>query len=237
MRAAVLAALLWAGVVAAQGVIPGAGGGGGGGSTGCGVDTSCVAPDFSATTASGPGFQCNNQTASCVKTGPGACNIIGTDSSGNQTFGAGCTSAYKATFGAATEISGGGTMKIINGALLLNLNTFLADEFNAVDIIDPEGLRINNGEPISRMLRQEVTIDVPELGNLGTYTSTTTITGAQPGDTVILNPSSDCTVPNGFAVAYTQVTVANTVMYSLRNGNNAASIDPAPCAYIFRVMR
>lgn len=80
-RLSLLAALL-ALPAMAQGVLYRAGGGS------CGVNMTCTAEDFIATTGTGPAFAVSSQVSCAVDLGPGVADCIGTNGSGYVTFNA-----------------------------------------------------------------------------------------------------------------------------------------------------
>lgn len=83
-----------------------------GSSSGCNVNMSCVADNFTATTATGPGYACNSALASCVDLGPGSCNSLGTNGSGNIIMGGTACSP-------TILIGGGGNISITGSNIFL----------------------------------------------------------------------------------------------------------------------
>lgn len=201
----------------------------------CGEGEACAADSYEATTTSGPGFACNSQVSSCIDLGPGTNNELGTNGSGDVTLGSGGGGVLRV--GDGFTATGNGSVTAVNGAMNLNGSTVLRDEFGgAVDILSP--ISLNGGSSVSKLTRAPlVTIDIPEIGNLGTYTDVFAVTGVAADDSVLVNPTAACSLPDGFGIAYAQASGTNQVRVSFRNGNNASSINPASCDFIFWVLR
>lgn len=91
-----------------QGILYRAGGGS------CGVNQSCVAEDFTASTGTGPGFAVSSQLTCAVDVGPGANDCFGTNGSGYVTLPAGAVLTVGSTLLQDAQVI------IVNGYLTLS---------------------------------------------------------------------------------------------------------------------
>lgn len=80
-----------------------------------------------------------------------------------------------------------------------------------------------------------VTLDFGSINSGATATMTGTIDGAEPGDHVTVVRRAD--LPDEIGDLEPIVSASNTVSLRVRNFDNANAIDPAPCAFIFKVTK
>lgn len=206
----------------------------------CGVNDTCAALGYEATTTAdgGVGFACDASLPSCVRLGANACNRLGEDPvTGYATFGAGCNPVLDV--GAGNTRIQSGVIAVTNGAIFTRSSYVQNDGAGfagAVPIEDLDGLEINGGTPIVLRLLRSVAVDVPELDNNASAVLTVTVSGAVVGSSVHVNPDN-CTLPASFAIGYAQVTSANTVSLDVGNRSNSVVIDPASCSFLFEVIK
>jgi hypothetical protein len=113
-------------------------------SGGCGLNASCTADDFTADDATGTGFGCSSTLESCLDTGPGAHNSIGTNASGQLLLGPENDASTVVRIGDTWTIYGNGTLIGTNAAIVLNNNGFLVNQTGTKPVLidDAQGLEI-----------------------------------------------------------------------------------------------
>jgi hypothetical protein len=86
---------------------------------------------------------------------------------------------------------------------------------------------------LTRILTGNTTFDFPNIGAVNTSTTTVTVTGAQTGDSVIVNPS---TALEAGLVVYAYVSAGDTVTI-VANNPTAGAINPASRTYYVTVLK
>jgi hypothetical protein len=228
MRALLLVVLVGMTTTALASVITGSGAGGGGGESGCGVDTSCEAPTFAATTTDGVGYACNSTLATCLDVGPGVCNQIGTNTAndGEIILGMAGNAACVTRVG---QLLGASQVQVVNGPFTCSGACYLQDDNGPVVITDSDGLLLNGGVALKSILSTTATLDFPSIPNDSTATLTTTVAGAVANSPVIV--IANCALEENINVDQRRVSAANTVSIRLRNHDQTNPIDPASCSY------
>jgi hypothetical protein len=110
----------------------------------CGEGLDCTSDTFTAADVTGPGFACNSALGSCFDTGPGACNSVGTDGSGNLVLGGTACSPTIEIGGTGNITVTGTTLTIANGGLDMNNNATIVNTGanKPVWVNDTDGLYI-----------------------------------------------------------------------------------------------
>lgn len=80
-----------------------------------------------------------------------------------------------------------------------------------------------------------VTLDFGSINSGATASLTGTINGAEPGDHVTVTHCSD--LQANISDLEPSITASNTVSLQVRNFDEVNAIDPAPCAFIFKVTK
>jgi hypothetical protein len=104
------------------------------------------ADTFTATTATGPAYVCGGALASCLDTGAGANNSIGTDASGRVLLATGAgTGVVRIGDGSQVEFAENGNFSLTNGAAILNGTTAIYNQTAgaSVPIDAPFGIKIS----------------------------------------------------------------------------------------------
>jgi len=153
----------------------------------CEAGADCSAETFSSSATSGSGFTCNAELAECVDIGPGTCNEIGTNPSGDIILGGtDCNPTIR--WGDSSVISGSSWMNI-NGAINCESGCQIRDSGNGtLPINTTGGVVFNSTTPIVGFLLVPVTID------LGVVTGacddvTATVAGVETNDAVFVTPN------------------------------------------------
>lgn len=80
-----------------------------------------------------------------------------------------------------------------------------------------------------------VTLDFGSINSGVTASMAGTIDGAEPGDHVTVERCSG--LPSDISDLEPLVSASNTVSLRVRNFDNVNAIDPAPCAFVFKVTK
>jgi hypothetical protein len=110
----------------------------------CGVNLSCVSDTFTATTTTGSGFACNSALASCVDLGPGSCNSLGTNGSGNIVMGGTACSPTILIGGGGNITITGSNITMVNAGLDAGNNTTIMNTTSGKPVLfnDADGIRL-----------------------------------------------------------------------------------------------
>lgn len=126
----------------------------------CGLNDTCAAVSYTATTTDGGvGFGCTGQ-GDCLDLGPGNCNSIATDSNGYIHLGGANSCGTLVYVGDSTMLQQG-AITLTNGAANLNGTTYIRNASGAVDVDDADGL----------LLAPQASTPSCSSGNKGTFST------------------------------------------------------------------
>jgi hypothetical protein len=205
------------------------GGGGGGTATALDPATTYQASAYRASTATGPGFRCDNTLATCVDVGPGTCNDLGTNVAGELVVG-GASGSCVSRFGQIC-----GTQLGCNNTALVGSQLIRLPSTSPLDVTAPQGMAINGTTPTKGVVRASVSMDFASIPNATCLAQSVTVTGALVGDHVSVN--ADFAMPAPVGIGNARVTATNTVDLRLCNHDPVTSQDPAAGNFIFRLER
>jgi hypothetical protein len=202
----------------------------------CGENLSCASADFAATASSGNGFSCTAALAECFDPGPGTCNEIGTNGSGQLVLG-GTDCNPDIVWGDSSRIQGN-TWTNTNGAIVCNNGCFLVNQTGTepVKITDAHGIAINGGTAITKHLHTSASLNFGSIAAGATASLTVTMTGARDGEGEQVNVTADCALEADIGVDHWYVSDADTVTVRVRN-HGAGAVDPAACTYVVGVWK
>jgi hypothetical protein len=202
----------------------------------CGVNLSCVSDDFTADDATGSGFACSAALAECFDPGPGTCNEVGTNGSGEIILGGtDCNPTIR--WGDSSVISGSSWTNT-NGAINCEANCQIRDSGNGTLPINTTGGVVFNGTtPISGFLLVPVVIDIASIAASACDDVTATVSGVEANDYVHVTPNFSLVVDN-VLVGNARVTNAGTDEVTFRACNvSLLAEDPDSGSFLFWVVR
>ena len=214
--------------------------GGGGGGAGAVVDVlaellgeNVSANSYTATTATGPGLQCNGNLASCVRLGSGTRAYLGTNSSGDILLGPddGSNATGVRISGYVRALSA----QFIGPVDLLADNAYLTNNAGVLRLYDLDGISFNDTTPLKGRVALAVTFDSAAINNGTCLAQSVTVTGAALGDSVKVN--ADFELPDTVMIGNARVTAPNTVALRLCNVDVALAKDPVSGPYNFVLER
>lgn len=200
----------------------------------CGPGLTCSASSFTGTTVTGSAITISSQLTSAVDLGPGGCDMLGTNVSGQVQVGDGCTPTWK--FGDSFTINGA-NITDNNGAFNCDGSCQIRDSGNGtLPINTTGGVVFNSTTPMVGFLLVAVTIDVGNITAQTCLDVTATVTGVEANDGVFVTRNFASTANYSVSDAY--VTNAGTDEVTFRACNvTLLDINPASGSYLFWVVR
>lgn len=234
-------ALLVGGMVLLSGVaVAGVFGGGSGGGVGAVVDVlaelvgkNVNANSYTATTTTGPAFIATGDRIDAIRLGSGSRATIGTNASGDIFIGPndfGYTTSLYLWGGIVTQ-----GIQVRSVLDVLGPGTYITNNDGVVQVVDPDGFKINGTTPLKGIVRASVTVDFPAIPNNDCVSVTTAVAGAQPHDFV--DAIADFDLPEDVTVRAEYVVSAGQVKLKACNHSNEAAEDPDSGAFIVRLER
>lgn len=198
----------------------------------CGPGLTCSASSFTGTTATGSAITITSQLTSALDLGPGGCDMVGTNGSGQVVFGDGCTPTVLI---GDSAILNGSNWTNNGGAINCDGACQIRDSGNGtLPINTTGGVVLNSTSAITGMLVVSVVIDLPSVAAAECEDVTATVAGVEANDFVAMAP----TTALGVLLGNAYVSNAGTDEVTFRACNlSGGPEDPASATYRFWVVR